>query len=121
MTTPWCITITPIPKTEDCTVQVGDEVYTVRGLALFADGGDQNLLHFSWGSPAIAAAGCVKSFAQAIRSENQTAIQFYQYLLRAMCKVTGTGANEMTPEDALRKFEAQEIYDAVKVDKKRFN
>ena len=89
-------------------------------MALFADGGDQNLISFFWNSPAIAAAGCVKSFAQAIRSENQCACQFYQYLLRFMCKATGTGANEMTSEDALRMFEAKEVYEAMK-DPKKFN
>ena len=118
---PWSITITPIPKTEDCEITVGEEKYTVRGLALFADGGDQHLLSFFWGSPAVAAAGCVKSFAQAIRSENKSAVQFYKYLLRFMCKVTGTGANEMTPEDALRMFEAKEVYDAARKDPKEFN
>ena len=119
MTTPspWSITITPIPGSEDCTVKVGEEIYTVRGLALFADGGDSHLLSFFWGSPSVAAAACVKSFAQAIRSENQPAVQFYKYLLRFMCRVTGTGANEMTPEDALRMFEAKETYEAVKKDK----
>ena len=58
-----------------------------------------------------------KSFAQAIRSENRCAIQFYRELLQAFCKVTGAGGVEISPEDALRKFEAQEIYDAVKKDK----
>lgn len=98
-------------------MKVGEEIYTVRGLALFADGGNGHLLSFFWNSPAVAAAACVKSFAQAIRSENKSAVQFYQYLLRFMCKVTGTGANEMTPEDALRMFEAKETYEAVKKDK----
>lgn len=120
MSDAWHITITPIPKSEDCTVQVGEDIYTVRGLALFADGGDQNLISFFWNSPSVAAAGCVKSFAQAIRSENRFAVEFYQYLLRFMCRVTGTGANELTPEDALRMFEAKEVYEAMK-DPKKFN
>ena len=64
----------------------------------------------------------MKSFAQSIRSENPFAIEYYKQLLQRLCKVTGTGANEMTPEDALRKFEAQELYDAVaKTDKKDWN
>lgn len=117
MTTPWSITITPIPGSEDCTVKVGEEVYNVRGIALFADGGDGQLLSYFWNSPKVAACGCVKSFAQAIRSENRCAIQFYRELLQAFCKVTGAGGVEISPEDALRKFEAQEIYDAVKKDK----
>ena len=37
-----------------------------------------------------------------------------------MCKATGTGANEMTSEDALRMFEAKEVYEAMK-DPKKFN
>ena len=122
MSEPFRIIITPTPGTEDCEINVGGEIYNVRGLAMFADGGDSQLVSFFWNSPAVAAAACVKSFAQAIRSENQTAIKFYQYLLRAFCKVTGTGANEMTPEDALRKFEAQELYDAMaKTSKKDWN
>jgi hypothetical protein len=121
MSEPWHITITPVPKSEDCTIRTSDgNEWTVRGVALFADGGDQQLISFTWGSPAVAAAGCVKSFAQAIRAENQAAIKFYQYLLRYMVKVTGVpGLNELSSEDALRKFEAQEIYDAIK--KNKFN
>ena len=121
MADPWCITITPIPKTEDCTVVVGGETYVVHGLALFADGGDQQLISFFWNSPQVAAVGCCKSFAQAIRSENQCAIQFYKALLHAMCKVTGVGANEIAPEDLLRRWEAQEVFDAAKTDPKKFN
>ena len=100
---------------------MGDETYIVHGLALFADGGDQQLISFFWNSPAIAAAGCVKSFAQAIRSENKFAVEFYQYLLRFMVKVTGVqGLNELTPKDALRMFEAKELYEACK-DAKKFH
>lgn len=121
MPDPWSIIITPVPKSEDCTVKVGDEVYVVRGLALFADGGDSHLLSFFWNSPAVAAAGCVKSFAQAVRSENPSAIQFYQHLLRHMVKVTGAqGLNELSPEDAVRMFEAKAEYEAAK-DPKKFN
>lgn len=122
MTPPWSIMITPIPGSEDCTVKVGEEVYNVRGLALFADGGDQHLLSFFWGSPTVAAVGCVKSFAQAIRSENKPAVQFYQYLLRFMCKVTGVGANEISAEDLLRRWEAEDVYRAVQeADKAKAN
>ena len=118
----WHITITPIPGTEDCTIRTSDgREWTAKGVALFADGGDQQLFSYFWNSPAIAAAGCVKSFAQAIRSENKPAVQFYKYLLRFMCRVTGTGANEMTPEDALRMFEAKEVYDAARKNPKEFN
>ena len=121
MADPWSITITPIPKTEDCTVKVGEEVYTVRGLALFADGGDTQLLSFFWNSPSVAAAGCVKSFAQAVRSENQAAVEFYKHLLRYMVKVTGVkGLNELSPEDAVRMFEAKSVYEAMK-EPKKFN
>ena len=115
------IIIDAVGGTEQSTVTVGEDVYIVNGLALFADGGDQQLISFTWGSPAIAAAGCVKSFAQAIRSDNKFAVEFYQYLLRFMVKVTGVqGLNELTAEDALRMFDAKEIYEAMK-DPKRFN
>ena len=121
MSDPWSITITPVPGSEDCTVRVDKDEYVVHGLALFADGGDSHLISFFWNSPAVAAAGCVKSFAQAIRSENPFAIEFYQYLLRYMVKVTGVGGlNELSPEDALRMFEAKSIYEATK-DPKNFN
>jgi hypothetical protein len=121
MTAPWSIVITPIPKTEDCTIKVGEEIFTVRGLAFFADGGDQNLLAYFWNSPKVAATACVKSFAQAIRSENRQAVQFYKELLQAMCKVTGVGANETTAEDLLRRWEAQEKYDMAKKPAREFN
>jgi hypothetical protein len=122
MSEPWHITITPVPKSEDCTIRTSDgNEWTVRGVALFADGGDQSLMSWFWNSPAVAAAGCVKSFAQAIRSENKSAIKFYQYLLRFMVKVTGVpGLNELSSEDALRMFEAKETYEAMK-DPKKFN
>ena len=118
----WAITITPIPGSQDCKITTPEGEYLVRGLALFADGGDQNLLSFFWNSAPIAAAACVKSMAQAIRSENQSAIQFYQYLLRFMCRVTGISANEETADEALKRFNAAaELYEAVKTDPKDWN
>jgi len=118
----WHITITPTPGSEDCEVNVDGEIYTVRGLALFADGGDKNLLSFFWNSPAVAAAGCVKSFAQSIRSENPFAVAFYKQLLQNLCRVTGTGIHEETPEEALKRFDAaQELYDSVTKDPKEWN
>jgi len=123
MTTPWSITITPVPGSEDCVIETSDgQKFVVRGLALFADGGEGQLFTYWWNSPAMAACGCVRAFAEAIRREDPFALTFYKKILQGMVKVTGVRAfNEITQEEALRKFESQEIYDAVKTDRGKFN
>ena len=123
MTAPWHITITPVPGSEECHIETSDgQEFTVRGLALFADGGEGHLFSYWWNSPAMAACGCVRAFAEAIRREDPFAIAFYKRMLQGMVAITG-GKDRQTisAEDLLRRWDAQEKYDAVQVPEKKFN
>ena len=119
----WSITITPIPKTEDATVTTSDgQTFTVRGLALFADGGDGNLFSFFWNSPHAAASGCYRSCAEAIKRDDPFATQFYKCLLKLFALGTGAQATKVVAaEDVLRRWEAEEVYKAASEDPKKFN
>ncbi len=122
MSDPWSITITPIPGCEDCKISTSDgQEFVVKGLALFADNaGEGNLFSFYWNDPKTAACALVRSCAESIRREDPFALKFYQTMFYQFAKVTGAKNTVLTPEDALRMFEAKEAYDAMK-DPKVFN
>jgi len=123
MTAPWHITITPVPGSEECHIETSDgQEFTVRGLALFADGGEGHLFSFFWGSPALAAAGFIRSFVEVLQRSDLFAVAFYKRVLHGLVMATG-GKDRQTisAEDLLRKWDAQEKYDAVQVPEKKFN
>jgi hypothetical protein len=112
----WSITITPDPKSEDCRIETSDgQSFVVKGLALFADNeGEGNLFSFYWRDPKVAACGLVRSCAESIRREDPFALKFYQTMFYQFAKITGAQNTVLTPEDALKMFEAKEVYDAMK-------
>ena len=120
----WAITITPIPGSQDCKVTTPEGEWIVKGLALFGDGNgpEGNLFSFYWNDPVAAATALVRSCAESIRREDPFALKFYRQIFYMFSKVTGIAGREITVEDALRKFEAQAVYDAVTTtDKKDWN
>jgi hypothetical protein len=120
---PWSITITPVPGSEDCIVETSTgEKWTVKGLALFADGGDGNLFFYWWNSPAQAACGCVRAFAEAIRREDPFALAFYKKVLQGMVAITGCKDRQtISAEDLLRRWDAEDVYKAAQEPKNKFN
>ncbi len=123
MNDPWSITITPIPKTEDCTIRTSDgQEFTVRGLAVFADGGDGQAFSFFWNSPLSAAKGCVKALAAAIQRGDDFAVSFYNCIFRMFALCTGNEKrNVVSPEDLLRRWDAEDVYKVGQEDPKKFN
>lgn len=123
MSTPWSITITPVPKSEDCLIKTSDgQEWTVKGLALFADGGEGNLMSYYWNSPGMAASGFVRSLGESIRRGDEMAQQFYRAILRGLTMAAG-GKDRQTvsAEDLLRRWNAEDTYKAVKEDPEKFN
>lgn len=120
---PWAITIIPIPKSEDCLIKTSDgHEFKVKGLALFADGGDGNLFSYWWNSPRVAAMGCVRAFSEAIRRGDRFAISFYKCILQGLTLVTGCSDKKtISPEELLRRWDAEDSYKAVQEDEKKFN
>jgi hypothetical protein len=120
---PWSITITPVVGTEDCIVKTSEGgEWTVKGLAVFADGGAGNLFFFHWNSPDVAAAGFVRSMASAMNGGNPFAERFYRCVLRNLVSATGSGEKKyVTADDLLRRWEAEDVYKAVQEDGKKFN
>jgi hypothetical protein len=118
----WSITITPVSGGEDCKIRTSDgQEFVVKGLALFADsGGEGNLFSFYWNSPKVAACALVRSCVESIRREDPFALKFYQTMFYMFAKATGAQNTVLTPEDAVRMFEAKEVYEAMK-DPAKFN
>lgn len=123
MSDAWRITITPIPKSEDCTINTSDgQEFTVRGLAIFADGGDGHLFTYTWNSPEKAASGCYRACAEAIRNGNLFVVSFYKCLLRMFAMGTGAdGTKQVSADELLRRWDAEDTYKAVQADEKKFN
>lgn len=123
MPDPWSITITPVPKSEDCVIRTSDgQEFTVRGLALFADGGDKQLFTYWWNSPKVAACGCVRAFAEAIRRGDMFAQTFYKCLLAGLVSITGCGEKQrIDAEDLLRRWDAEDKYKAVQEKPEKYN
>lgn len=113
---PWSITITPTPSSEVSTIRTSDgQEFTVRGLALFADGGEGHLFSFFWGSPAMAAAGFIRSFVETIRRGDLFAVAFYKRVLSGLVAATGSKDRQtVTAEDLLRRWDAEDVYNAMK-------
>lgn len=122
MTAPWSITITPVPKSEECRIHTSDgQDFTVKGLALFADGGEGHLFQFTWNSPHVAASGCVRACCEAIRRGDRFVVAFYHAMLGMFAQATSIPPASVNAEDILRRWEAQEKYDAVKKPDREFN
>jgi hypothetical protein len=123
MPDPWSITITPVPGSEDCLIKTSDgQEFSVRGAAIFADGGDGHLFAWYWNSPGMAASGFVRSLSESIRSGNTFAEQFYRAILRGLTMATGGKDKKyVSVDDVLRRWEAEETYQAVTEDPKKFN
>ncbi len=119
----WNIKITPIPKSEDCKIETSDgQVFTVKGLAIFADGGDGQAFTYTWNSPMVAAKGCVKALATAVNSGNEFVIAFYKCIFKMFALCTGNEKKTVvSPEELLRRWDAEDIYNAVKEDPKKAN
>lgn len=119
----WNITITPVPGSEDCTVKTSDgQEFSVRGLAIFADGGEGNLFSYWWNSPGMAASGFVRALSQAIQRGDTFAQQFYKAILRGLTMATGGKDKKyVSVDDILRRWEAEEVHKGVQVDEKKFN
>lgn len=118
----WSFTVTPVPKSETCTIRTSDgQEFTVKGLALFADNaGEGNLFSFYWNDPKVAACALVRSCVESIRREDPFALKFYQTMFYMFAKATGAQNTVLTPEDAVRMFEAKSVYEAMK-DPQKFN
>jgi hypothetical protein len=122
MTDPWAITITPEPGTENATIKTTDgQEFTVKGLAVFADGGDGHLFVYTWNSPIIAASGCVRACCEAIRQGNRTVVAFYRAMLSMFAQATSLPPTSISAEDLIRKWDAQEVYNSVKELEKKSN
>lgn len=122
MLDPWSITITPTPKSEDCLIRTSDgQEFTVKGLALFADGGDGNLFVYTWNSPKVAACGCIRALASAFKQGNEFVLQFYRCLFRQLSITTGAERKMGDPEDLLRRWESEDLYRSVQEDPKKAN
>lgn len=119
----WSITITPIPKSEDCKIKTTDgQEFIVKGIAIFADGGDGQAFSFTWNSPLAAAKGCVKALASAIQSGNEFVVTFYQCIFRMFALCTGNEKRTVvSPEDLLRRWDAEDVYRSVIGDPKKAN
>lgn len=119
----WHITITPVPKSEDCKIETSDgQVFIVKGLAIFADGGDGQAFTYTWNSPMVAAKGCVKALAAAINSGNEFVVTFYNCIFKMFALCTGNDTRKIvSPEDLLRKWDAEDIYKAAQEDPKKAN
>ena len=119
----WSITITPIPRSEECTIKTSDgKEWTVKGLALFADGGEGHLFSYYWNSPGMAASAFVRSLGESIRRGDMFGQQFYRAILRGLTLATGGKDRQVvSAEDVLRRWEAEETYKAVSEDPKKFN
>ena len=119
----WSITITPIPKSEYCKIKTTDgQEFTVRGIAIFADGGDGQAFSFTWNSPLAAARGCVKALVAAINGGNDLALTFYKCIFKMFALCTGNdGRTAISPEELLRRWDAEDIYKASKEDQKKAN
>lgn len=122
MPDPWSITITPIPKSEDAIIRTSDgQEWTVKGLALFADGGEGHLFSYTWNSPAVAARGCVRTIVSAMSQGNEFVIAFYRCLFKHFTRATGGERKFVDGEELLRQWEAEEVYKSVQEDPKKFN
>lgn len=118
----WSITITPVPKSEECNIRTSDgQEFVVRGLALFADGGDGHLFSYTWNSPAIAARGCIRALAAAFSQGNEFVIQFYRCLFKQLSLTTGAERQMVDPNDLLRRWDAEDVYKTVQEPEKKFN
>lgn len=120
---PWSITITPEPGTENATITTPDgQEYHVKGLAVFADGGEGHLFSFFWGSPAMAAAGFVRSFVEVVQRGDLFAVAFYKRALYGLVGATG-GKDRQTvaADDLLRRWDAEDVHKAVQEDPKKAN
>lgn len=94
----------------------------MRGLALFADGGEGHLFSFWWNSPAMAACGCVRAFSEALRRGDPFAIAFYKKMLQGMVSITGCKDRQtISAEDLLRRWDAEDLFRAVQETKKKPN
>lgn len=119
----WHITITPIPKSEDCKIETSDgQVFTVNGLAIFADGGDGQAFTYTWNSPLVAAKGCVKALAAAVNSGNEFVVTFYNCIFKMFALCTGSEKRTtVSPDELLKRWNAEDIYKSVQEDPKKFN
>ena len=120
----WSITITPIPKSEDCIIKTSDgQEWTVKGLAIFADGGDSNLFSFTWNSPVVAARGCIRALSAAFSQGNEFVLQFYRCLFKQLSLTTGAERKMVEPEELLKRWEDEDAAHVCKCaeEKKKWN
>ena len=106
------------PGTEESIIKTSDgREWTVKGIAIFADGGPNQLFTFFWNSPLVAAQAAVRACLEAVKQGNEVAAQFYKCLLRSFMLATKTEEhpNVISPEELLARWAEEDDEEEINI------